>query len=205
MAPAAKTLALDSYCRRRCRLCPADINECAQNPNLCANGACENLMGSHRCICNPGYQVDATGKVCTDINECELDDMVCNGGQCRNTPGSFQVRPLGPSAASVSPVPPWCHSAQYSLTDSPRHHQCICDSGTRFNVSTQTCEDVDECRELGAEACAGGECTNTRGSYECTCPPGSMLDNTGRVCIGETLVESYTIYSKKKYTVLAAV
>ena len=29
----------------------ADINECAQNPNICTNGACENLLGTYRCIC----------------------------------------------------------------------------------------------------------------------------------------------------------
>lgn len=70
----------------------SDINECAQTPGICQNGACENLMGTYRCICNPGYQVDSTGKICSDINECDLDDLVCSGGQCRNTPGSFQVR-----------------------------------------------------------------------------------------------------------------
>ena len=70
----------------------ADINECAQNPNICTNGACENLLGTYRCICNPGYQVDSSGKTCTDINECAVDNLLCDGGQCRNTPGSFQVK-----------------------------------------------------------------------------------------------------------------
>lgn len=71
-----------------------DINECAQNPNICVNGGCENLMGTYRCICDNGYEVDATGKICSDINECELEDSLCSGGQCRNTPGSFQVSKL---------------------------------------------------------------------------------------------------------------
>lgn len=53
-----------------------DINECAQNPNICQNGACENLISTYRCICNPGYEVDDSGKICTDINECEVDDVV---------------------------------------------------------------------------------------------------------------------------------
>lgn len=56
------------------------------------NGACENTVGNYRCICNSGYEVDDTGKICKDINECNIDDTICNGGQCRNTPGSFQVR-----------------------------------------------------------------------------------------------------------------
>lgn len=68
-----------------------DINECAQNPNICQNGACENMMGSHRCICNPGYEADVSGKLCLDIDECK-DELVCSGGQCKNTPGSYQVK-----------------------------------------------------------------------------------------------------------------
>ncbi|XP_067140465.1 fibrillin-2-like [Centruroides vittatus] len=67
-----------------------DINECIVLPNICPNGACENLKDSYRCICNPGYQVDGTGKICTDINECAINLLLCDNGQCRNTPGSFQ-------------------------------------------------------------------------------------------------------------------
>lgn len=51
------------------------------------------------------------------------------------------------------------------------------------------CEDIDECRELGPDACFNGECVNTIGSYECECPPGSIVDNTGRICMG-----MYVIY-----------
>jgi hypothetical protein len=53
-----------------------DINECAQNPNICQNGACENMIGTYRCICNPGFEVDETGKICSDINECEVEQLV---------------------------------------------------------------------------------------------------------------------------------
>lgn len=82
-----------------------DINECAQNPNICQNGACENMIGTYRCICNPGYEVDETGKICTDINECQVDEPVCSGGQCRNTPGSFQcICPTGTELDASSHV-----------------------------------------------------------------------------------------------------
>lgn len=53
-----------------------DINECAQNPNICQNGACENMIGTYRCICNPGFEADESGKICTDINECEVETLV---------------------------------------------------------------------------------------------------------------------------------
>ncbi|KAF7284743.1 hypothetical protein GWI33_021612 [Rhynchophorus ferrugineus] len=79
-----------------------DINECAQNPNICQNGACENLIGTYRCICNPGYEVDESGKICTDINECEVEaSVMCGGGQCKNTPGSFQC--ICPTGTQLNP------------------------------------------------------------------------------------------------------
>ncbi len=41
-----------------------DINECAVRPNVCRNGACENLMRGYRCLCHPGYKADKSGKQC---------------------------------------------------------------------------------------------------------------------------------------------
>lgn len=73
-----------------------DINECAQNPNICQHGTCENVLGTYRCICDKGFQVDPSGKGCTDLNECEIDEVICGGGQCKNTIGSFQcICPTG--------------------------------------------------------------------------------------------------------------
>uniref|UniRef100_A0A672VBL7 Fibrillin-1 n=1 Tax=Strigops habroptila TaxID=2489341 RepID=A0A672VBL7_STRHB len=66
-----------------------DINECLLDTDLCPNGRCENLHGTYKCICNPGYEVDSTGKNCIDIDECALNMLLCDNGQCRNTPGSF--------------------------------------------------------------------------------------------------------------------
>jgi len=63
--------------------------------------------------------------------------------------------------------------------------QCICPTGTQLNPVTQVCEDVNECAELGPDACFNGACVNTVGSYECECQPGFILDNTGRICIGK--------------------
>lgn len=56
--------------------------------------------------------------------------------------------------------------------------------GTVLNSQSQACEDVNECEELGLNACVAGQCINTMGSFECECPPGTILDSTGRVCLG---------------------
>jgi hypothetical protein len=57
--------------------------------------------------------------------------------------------------------------------------------GMEVNTLTHVCEDIDECQELGSEACFNSACVNTIGSYECDCPPGTILDHTRRLCIGE--------------------
>lgn len=80
-------------------------------PGTCSPGTCQNLDGSFRCICPPGYEVQndqcigetcvrmshVVLKVCTlthsplpDINECEVEPNICQFGTCTNTPGSFQ-------------------------------------------------------------------------------------------------------------------
>lgn len=70
--------------------------------------------------------------------------------------------------------------------NTPGSFQCICPTGTQLNLNTHTCEDIDECKELGPEAaCFNGECVNTFGSYRCECDDNSVLDNTGRICIGK--------------------
>lgn len=43
---------------------PADVNECAENPGVCANGLCVNTDGSFRCECPFGYSLDFTGVSC---------------------------------------------------------------------------------------------------------------------------------------------
>lgn len=61
-----------------------DINECALNPSICQNGACENIIGGYRCICNPGFESDENMKICTDINECE--DQLVSGSHAARAP-----------------------------------------------------------------------------------------------------------------------
>lgn len=53
----------------------------------------------------------------------------------------------------------------------------------RFFLKYNFCsQDIDECENL--DSCVHGTCTNTEGSYKCTCPPDHQLNPTGNACIG---------------------
>ncbi|XP_072384771.1 fibrillin-1-like [Diabrotica undecimpunctata] len=128
-----------------------DINECAQNPNICQNGACENMIGTYRCICNPGFEVDETGKICTDINECEVEELVCSGGQCRNTPGSFQC--ICPTGTQMNPKNFVCEDIDECRELGPEacfngecvnihgSYKCECDPGSVLDNTGRICID----------------------------------------------------------------
>lgn len=255
------------------QLCDAmpdeDMNECAMNPEICQNGACENLDGSYRCICNPGYRADQSGKRCLDINECQTYPHFCSGGQCRNTEGSYHCtcptgyrfiqdrstcRDINECVESKPCIDAYC-------TNTPGSFKCECiDPGMRLDSSGRiciddrrascwleirgrscendiktpvtkaeccgsigkawgspcekcpapedlkcrpgfksddgiTCKDINEC-DLFPDICDRGFCTNTKGSFVCSCPPGLSLDSTRRKCVDTRTSSCYMEYSR---------
>lgn len=45
------------------------------------------------------------------------------------------------------------------------------------------CSDIDECSDK-TDGCSGS-CTNTPGSFVCSCPPGKSLGSNGKSCHGK--------------------
>nr|XP_018912347.1 PREDICTED: fibrillin-2-like [Bemisia tabaci]XP_018912348.1 PREDICTED: fibrillin-2-like [Bemisia tabaci] len=170
-----------------------DINECAQNPTICQNGACENLMGTYRCICNAGYEIDDTGRSCRDIDEC-AHELVCTGGQCRNTPGSFQcVCPSGTRLNSVTQVcedideceelgPEACINGE--CVNTVGSYECECLPGTVVDNTGHIC--IDNQRGTCWARVTNGRCENNLPRLtlksECCCSIGVAWGSPCETC-----------------------
>ncbi|ESO94529.1 hypothetical protein LOTGIDRAFT_232356 [Lottia gigantea] len=180
------------------QLCPSgpgftpdgkDIDECIGMPGACTNGRCFNTMGSYRCVCNPGYKADPSGKMCTDIDECALVPPKCDGN-CRNTIGSFicscekgySLSIDGHTCQDVDECLMNLHNCRnVKCINTVGGFDCECPEGYRRG-STGNCEDIDECFEK-VDLCSPGTCRNTPGGFKCICPRGYRLDKTGQKCL----------------------
>uniref|UniRef100_A0A1I8FHT9 Delta-like protein n=1 Tax=Macrostomum lignano TaxID=282301 RepID=A0A1I8FHT9_9PLAT len=173
--------------------CETDIDECKAVDSPCLNNAtCENTIGSFHCKCSLSF----TGDRCeTDVNECESKTSVClNNGTCENTFGGFNCScPPGLTGHRCELDVDECANGTSACANGGTcvnvfgNYTCQCDSGFTGHFAKKTstrfegrlCDkDVDECSESPPKCRNGGNCTNTLGSFRCTCPTGL----TGRHC-----------------------
>ncbi|KAK3532591.1 hypothetical protein QTP86_025362 [Hemibagrus guttatus] len=134
-----------------------DDDECEHHE--CGDTAvCYNTVGSYYCQCKPGYRAKSvnftaeTGQ-CKDINECENNPSICGlNAVCHNNIGSYNCTCASGFASS--------NGQEY------------------FNASQSvTCHDIDECSKEENICGANTSCTNTNGSYFCTCNSGFVANN----------------------------
>ncbi|CAL1534782.1 unnamed protein product, partial [Lymnaea stagnalis] len=72
------------------------------------------------------------------------------------------------------------HSCTQICTNTVGSYICSCNEGYIYNSTTNTCLDIDECRE-GTHKCHE-KCDNTEGSYRCSCETGLFLQLDGVSC-----------------------
>ncbi|XP_070174967.1 uncharacterized protein [Littorina saxatilis] len=167
-----------------------DINECSQNYN-CTH-LCVNTPGSYTCACRYGYRLDSDDVSCDDVNECAEEMDGCQQ-QCANTEGSFEclcspgytlsskgsceanstIRDLCASAGCDHGCTPTTDSSGSSVP------HCFCFNGYTLDPANNTsCVDRDEC----SEGVCSQSCTNTQGSFACTCYTGHVMSSDQRTC-----------------------
>ena len=103
---------------------------------------------------------------CLDIDECTTGDHNCKSNECCiNRPGRFTCRCIH-GFKSVNT----CEGIMY-----------ISRSYIASYLHTLLCIDINECNERSG---CDQLCTNTNGSYYCSCNEGYRLMNDGKSCKG---------------------
>uniref|UniRef100_A0A3Q1GAU6 Uncharacterized protein n=1 Tax=Acanthochromis polyacanthus TaxID=80966 RepID=A0A3Q1GAU6_9TELE len=179
----------------------SDIDECLDN--ICGEyGTCQNLVGSFSCDCNDGFLNDADAvPVCQGICHLPIISFYCNSQHyillnnvnticfnsticgpdsiCTNTPGAYEC------ACEIGYEP------TDSQHDPNKTNICVgCRWSAGFFSSWKTLRtvlvccflfvyslDIDECVKHVAICGPNANCTNTIGSYTCTCLSGYRLNN----------------------------
>lgn len=183
-----------------CFLC-IDINECEQSRLVCsANAKCINQYGSYTCECLPGFianYASIEGFKCEDFDECSSqceNDCDPDLAHCINTLGSFECA----CKPGFNGTGKRGHCQDIDECSDLRHDcgpnslcanvkgsfECQCRQG--FSKVGSTCEDVNECIDLGVESeCRhkNAICVNTIGFYQCQCLNGFRLDNATGTCV----------------------
>ncbi|KAI1723402.1 calcium-binding EGF domain-containing protein [Ditylenchus destructor] len=159
-----------------------DIDECSMGMDECdPTTECLNTEGSYECIesCADGFYHN-TENICEDINECQLDDPCTMPMFCENLLGSYKcLCPAGfplindtCQGISMDPMKPL---KLFEYSAEPEEGNCP--SGFTWNGRESLCADVDEC---AFDAPCQYECSNKAGAFECSCPDGYVLNESGQ-------------------------
>ncbi|KAL0280085.1 UNVERIFIED_CONTAM: hypothetical protein PYX00_001479 [Menopon gallinae] len=158
-----------------------DVDECFENISNCSD-SCINTIGSYRCDCPAGLELEADGRTCTDANECLENNGGCSQ-ECVNTIGSYHCKCRKGFVLENETV---CVEKDLCEVENGGCEQicktkngkvrCFCHPG--YTKNGTFCNDVNECD--GNHDCSQ-LCVNTPGSYECRCKPGYRSD--GNQCI----------------------
>ena len=170
-------------------LSAVDINECAASKGNCSQ-QCINTAGSYTCNCTAGYYLEADAKTCNC--KCSRANQIYHVSSAINF--SIVVNLCTSRNGGCSHI---CTSINGSDV------LCTCRLGYQLGSDGSTCsgkkklcntntlhknqllslfQDINEC--LNSEACSLDICTNTNGSYICSCSPGSILSANMKTCTG---------------------
>ncbi|XP_078670378.1 uncharacterized protein LOC144910800 isoform X2 [Branchiostoma floridae x Branchiostoma belcheri] len=138
--------------------CCDDINECETNNGGCEQ-ICTNTIGSFECSCRENFVL------ANDSLSCNAD-LPCYWQENRDIFGNC--------------FPVDCDRGIYNQSDQCGDGVC-CATGDKI----QCCDDINEC-ETNNGGCEHN-CTNTIGSFECSCMDNFLLANDDLACNGHTL------------------
>ena len=115
-----------------------------------------------------------------DINECDDETDDCEQ-ICTNTEGSFDCSCM--SGFTLDDNGKNCTGESFTkVIDFSYLHNFIYEGSTNvcFSDINECEDDTDDCEQI---------CTNTEGSFDCSCMSGFTLDDNGKNCTGESFTK----------------
>ena len=148
-----------------------DVNEC-NKPAACGSGAsCTNTSGDYLCACSGGAQLQPNGSCACPLGQSLSGGVCVPSTTCVSTPCATSATCSDSPAGAVCTCP--------GGTTVPHGTDCGCPPGNK--LVSGACVDVDECAATTAPCHATALCTNSLGSFSCTCGSGAVLGSSG-VC-----------------------
>lgn len=154
-----------------------DQDECLLLPGELCQHLCINTVGSYRCACFPGFELQGDGRTCRpDRGAPQLDTV----RESAPRPESAQVSPN--TIPLPVPQPNTCKDngpCRQVCRVVGGTAMCSCFPGYAIMADGVSCEDINEC-VTDLHTCTRDEhCVNTPGSFQCykslTCEPGYEL------------------------------
>ncbi|XP_041717065.2 thrombomodulin [Coregonus clupeaformis] len=150
-----------------------DIDDCIDDRQCRGqNFKCVNTIGGFECRCQKGYVFE--NDKCVDVDECSMSP--CDH-DCTNTIGSYNCSCLDGFIRMTEDTNRCqfvCLAAECSPECDPsKEYQCNCPNGYILDDKNglSICVDIDECEMRYCHH----NCTNTYGSYLCSCDEGFDL------------------------------
>ncbi|KAH9505771.1 hypothetical protein Btru_055742 [Bulinus truncatus] len=164
--------------------CTTDVDECQENTHTCLNNShCTNVNGGYTCDCNPGYFKNTTSNSCQTC-ACNMSNTV----SCDSISGfclcktNWQGPTCNDDVNECSKTNLYNCPSNSTCNNTVGGYDCLCLPGFNKNISTNQCDDIDECKDNTFTCPSDSACNNTVGGYNCNCISGYFRNFTSKTC-----------------------
>ncbi|KAH9505770.1 hypothetical protein Btru_055741 [Bulinus truncatus] len=164
--------------------CTTDVDECQENTYNCPNNShCTNNNGGYTCDCDSGYFKNTTSNSCQTC-ACNMSNTV----SCDSISGfclcktNWQGPTCNDDVNECSKTNLYNCPSNSTCNNTVGGYDCLCLPGFNKNISTNQCDDIDECKDNTFTCPSDSACNNTVGGYNCNCISGYFRNFTSKTC-----------------------